>query len=146
MLSRGKVSAVTRLRAVTQSALFAKHGHDPLSRPPLAFLKFAAPCKLRGASTGRIHRPSTKTNTTLTSRRMATSSSLCAVKRGTFKGRILYRVDKVILSRQSPVFAGLFSIPYDGSVSEELDGLPVVRLDDGFEAMGRLLRFWYAPS
>ena len=63
-----------------------------------------------------------------------------------FKGRILYRVDKVILSRQSPVFAGLFSIPYDGSVNEELDGLPVVRLDDGFEAMGRLLRFLYDPS
>ena len=62
------------------------------------------------------------------------------------KGRILYRVDKVILSRQSPVFAGLFSIPYEGSVNEEFEGLPVVRLDDNFEPMERLLRFLYDPS
>ena len=61
-------------------------------------------------------------------------------------GRILYRVDKVILSRQSIVFAGLFSIPYDQAVNQKFDGLPLIALDDEFEPMGRLLRFMYDPS
>ena len=60
-------------------------------------------------------------------------------------GRILYRVDKVILSRQSIVFAGLFSFPCNQAVNQKFDGLPLIALDDEFEPMGRLLRFMYDP-
>ena len=44
-----------------------------------------------------------------------------------FNGRrrkVFYRVDKVILSRQSPVYAGLFSLTYIKSINEEHSGLP----------------------
>ena len=61
-------------------------------------------------------------------------------------GRILHRVDKLFLSRHSPVFAGLFSLPYDSAVNETFEGVPVACLEDDAEAMGRLLRYFYDPS
>ena len=64
----------------------------------------------------------------------------------TSAGRVLYRADKLILSRHSPVFAGLFTIPYDEAVNETFEDLPVVRLGDDCEAMGRLLDYLYNPS
>ena len=60
--------------------------------------------------------------------------------------KVLYRVDKLILSRHSPTFSGLFSIPYDSAANEEYDGVPVVHLDDHAEDIFALLQWLYDPS
>ena len=61
-------------------------------------------------------------------------------------GRVLFRVDKIVLARHSEVFSGLFTVPYVPSSNEEYDGLPVVRLEDDGEVIGGLLHFLYNSS
>ena len=61
---------------------------------------------------------------------------------------VLYRLDKVLLARHSPVFAGLFCLPEPStSVNERYEGAPVVHLpDDDPAAMDDLFSFLYKPA
>ena len=58
-------------------------------------------------------------------------------------GRVVFRVDKVILSRHSQVFADMFRLPCAPGVNEEYEGAPLVALDDPGDAVEELLGFIY---
>ena len=66
--------------------------------------------------------------------------------RGAAGDEVLFRVDKCLLARQSPVFSGLFSLPSQPGLNEEYDGVPLVRLDEPSEAIQDLLNFMYDPA
>ena len=60
----------------------------------------------------------------------------------------LFRVHKSLLSRQSDVFAGLFSLPdtpanYGGP--DDVSDIPVVQLQDDAEGIADLLNILYNP-
>lgn len=55
------------------------------------------------------------------------------------------RVDKAILRRHSPVFAGMFTLPEQPS-PETYDGVAMVRLPDEAQDVEAILRALYDPS
>ena len=60
---------------------------------------------------------------------------------------ILYRLDTAVLSRHSPVFAGMFSLPSTSGVNEEYEGVPLVRLSgDSPSGIEGLFKFMYNPA
>lgn len=59
---------------------------------------------------------------------------------------ILFRVDKVYLARNSPVFRSMFSLPDSPSVNEIYDGAPRVQLTDDPNDLARLLAALYDPT
>ena len=60
---------------------------------------------------------------------------------------LLFRVDKIFLSRHSKVFAGMFSLPSTPGVHDEYEGAPMVRLfGDDPVGLEDLLKFLYDPS
>ena len=61
-------------------------------------------------------------------------------------GRVLFRVDKRILSHHSPVFAGMFTLPCPPGVNEEYDGVPLVSLEDDGDGVAEMLGFMYNSS
>ena len=60
--------------------------------------------------------------------------------------REVFRVDKLVLSRHSPVFAGMFKFPAVPGVNEEYDGVPMVQLDEDSNSLRELLTFMYRPK
>jgi len=61
---------------------------------------------------------------------------------------LLFRVHKSVLSRQSDVFAGLFSLP-DTSANygglDDVNDIPIVHLTDDAEGITELLNVLYNP-
>ena len=58
----------------------------------------------------------------------------------------MYRVDKIYLTRHSPIFSGLFSLPSVSHV-EIYNGVPIVGLTgDNPVALEEVLRFIYYPA
>ena len=60
--------------------------------------------------------------------------------------RVLFRVDKRSLARQSSVFESLFSLPTHSGLNEEYNGAPMAHLDEKAEALQDLLSFMYNPA
>ena len=59
----------------------------------------------------------------------------------------IYRVDKVLLSRHSSVFAGMFSLPENPGGNEKYDDVPLVPLKgDDPVALEAVLQWMYDPG
>ena len=71
---------------------------------------------------------------------------LAAVKLGSPIVTVLFRVDKVYLSRTSPVFRSMLSLPSTPSVNEMYDGVPRVDLPDDSDDLACLLAALYDPT
>ena len=56
---------------------------------------------------------------------------------------VLFRVDKVYLARNSPVFRSMFTLPSDPGINEMYDGVPRVQLVDDADDLARLLAALY---
>ena len=59
---------------------------------------------------------------------------------------VLFRVDKVYLSRNSPVFRSVFTLPPNPPVNEIYDGVARVHLTDNADDLARLLAALYDPT
>ena len=59
---------------------------------------------------------------------------------------VLFRVDKIYLSRNSPAFRSMFSLPSVPCVNELYDGVPKVQLPDDADDLARLLAALYDPT
>jgi len=78
---------------------------------------------------------------------------LSALRSGSTTPYWIFRVDKVYLSRNSPIFADMLSIPqFTGEdpesqteIPETYDGVPLVRLPDDAEDIAALLTVLYNP-
>ena len=64
------------------------------------------------------------------------------------KGYQHFRVDKIFLSRHSPIFATTFSLPTGPGRSQEdfMEGASVIRVPDDAEDMEGFLKAMYEPS
>ncbi len=60
---------------------------------------------------------------------------------------VLFRVFRSTLSRHSPIFRHMFSLPQSSNVPEEetMDGVPVVELHDDPEDLAHLLSALHDP-
>ncbi|TFY61520.1 hypothetical protein EVG20_g7022 [Dentipellis fragilis] len=56
---------------------------------------------------------------------------------------VVFRVHRSILSRSSPVFQDMFSLP-EGEAPELYDGVPLIRMHDSGGALESLLRYLYS--
>ncbi|EKM55375.1 uncharacterized protein PHACADRAFT_255959 [Phanerochaete carnosa HHB-10118-sp] len=66
---------------------------------------------------------------------------LCAPKAN---GDVLaFRIDRVYLTRSSPVFRELLSSPPTGNMTEVFEGAPVLRLSDDATELANLLELLY---
>lgn len=61
-------------------------------------------------------------------------------------GAVRYRLHKVILSHNSPVFRDAFSVPSSPEINELQDGIPVVRMPDDATQLSELLCACYYPE
>ncbi len=56
---------------------------------------------------------------------------------------VLFRVDKIYLARNSPVFRSMFTLPSYPGINEMYDGVPRVQLADDADDLARLLAALY---
>jgi hypothetical protein len=58
---------------------------------------------------------------------------------------VYFRVHKSVLTKQSPVFKDMFSVPSPASEMEMYDDLPLVHLHDSSEELKEFLQAMYDP-
>lgn len=71
---------------------------------------------------------------------------LILAARDTSKAVTLFRVHRFMLSRNSSVFADMFSLPANPQVNEMCDGVPVVEMADDVDDLEKLIGVLYSPA